>query len=288
MNTVVIRMSSLGDIVLSASITHALAPVTYITKPQYREVVQSFQGVDVVCCPPEDPLPAEAKRIIDLHNNLASFAISRKIKGQRLRVQRHDWTRRSRVWFKGLPPPSVISRYERVAKVKASPLPWITRSNTGDALLICPSSIHPTKVWSHKNIAAVAKMWNGPVIVLGSQKEQLKIRTLVDEIGSKAEAICEKGFKRTIQSMNRAAAAIGMDSGLTHLCAAYGIPTLVVMGPTHENDGFWPHANATISLPLYCRPCSRFGGEICPIGDHYCMVELSPEQVWNSLQSILA
>ena len=51
MSTVVIRLSSLGDIVLSASITQALAPVTYVTHSRYRELVKHFPSVDNVCVP---------------------------------------------------------------------------------------------------------------------------------------------------------------------------------------------------------------------------------------------
>ena len=116
----------------------------------------------------------------------------------------------------------------------------------------------------------IAKKWSGNVVVLGGPSDRLTVSQMVDAIGSKARGVSETGFTKTLQAMNEAKMAIGNDSGLTHLCRAFGIPTLVVMGPTTSEDGFWPHG-ATAELPLYCRPCSRYGGDHCPIGDHFCM-----------------
>ena len=289
MNTVVIRLSSLGDIVLSAAITQALAPVTYITSAPYRELVLQFPGVDSVCVPNEDPLPKQATRIIDLHANWRSFWIRQKIKGPTRRIKRYDLLRRQRVWFKTpKQPPSVIQRYAAAANVKASALPWLTKQGSGSALLICPTARHPTKVWPSERFIALAHKWTGPVILLGGPADRLLINRMVDAIGSKAQGIAETGFAKTLEAIHMAQVAVGLDSGLTHLCAAFGIPTLVVMGPTTAQDGFWPHATATSALPLYCRPCSRFGGQDCPIGDHYCMEHLSVEQVWQDLSARLS
>ena len=49
MSTVVIRYSSLGDIVLTGTVTAALAPVTFITHPRYRPLAEALPGVVAVC-----------------------------------------------------------------------------------------------------------------------------------------------------------------------------------------------------------------------------------------------
>ena len=287
MSTVIIRLSSLGDIVLSAAITQALAPVTYITSAPYKELVRQFPGVDAVCVPAEDPLPKSAHRIIDLHANWRSFWIRQNIKGPTRRIQRHDILRRTRVWFKNDEvPPSVLQRYATAAKVQPSALPWLSRSRSGETLLMCPTAKHATKQWPKEKFIALAQAWKGPVTLLGGPTDLPLINRMVDAIGPKAQGIAETGFAQTFEAMNTAQLAVGLDSGLTHLCTAFGIPTLVIMGPTTETDGFWPHASATVSLPLYCRPCSRFGGPVCPIGDHYCMERLSVPRVFNHLNSL--
>ncbi|MGC6509804.1 MAG: glycosyltransferase family 9 protein [Myxococcota bacterium] len=287
MSTVVIRLSSLGDIVLSASITQALAPVTYITDSKYREIVSHFPGVDTVCVPTEDPLPTTANKIVDLHSNWRSFWIRKRIKGPTHAIKRFDWLRRKRVWLKTKDvPPSVMMRYAAAAGVKTRALPWLSRNNVGSSLVICPTAQHRTKIWPMFKYIEIAQKWSGGVIVLGGPSERLFINQMVDAIGPKARGISELGFTQTILAMNDAKVAIGNDSGLTHLCRAFGIPTLVIMGPTTAQDGFWPHASSTAALPLYCRPCSRHGGPECPIGDHYCMENLTVSDVWQKLVAL--
>ena len=105
---------------------------------------------------------------------------------------------------------------------------------------------------------------------------------------SEDELLVENGFAGTIAAMGRGRKAIGSDSGLTHLAAAAGIPTVVLLGPTTVQDGFWSHALGTASVPLSCRPCSRFGGAICPIGDHACMEDLTADMAWRALLEVAA
>lgn len=287
MNTVVVRFSSLGDIVLSAGITHALAPVTYVTSSAYRSLVETFPGVDSVCVPSEDPLPVKAKKIVDLHGNWRSFWICKQIQGTTHQLKRYDWLRRSRVWFKSKErPPSVLQRYAEAANVTPSQLPWLSRKSSGPCLLICPTTRHATKQWPFDRFVEIGKLWDGPVVLLGSADDKRVLNDMVDQIGSKATIVAEKGFSKTFDVLNNAAMAVGLDSGLSHLCTAFGIPTLVIMGPTTKHDGFWSHTKSTTSIPLYCRPCSRFGSGHCPIGDHQCMEKLTTKQVWQELQKL--
>ena len=53
-----------------------------------------------------------------------------------------------------------------------------------------------------------------------------------------------------------------------------------VFGPTTSIDGFFAPSGPgeapalAVELPLGCRPCSRYGGPRCPVGDHACMRDL--------------
>ena len=156
----------------------------------------------------------------------------------------------------------------------------VVENNVGSSLVICPTAQHRTKIWPMFKYIEIAQKWSGGVIVLGGPSERLFINQMVDAIGPKARGISELGFTQTILAMNDAKVAIGNDSGLTHLCRAFGIPTLVIMGPTTAQDG-WPHASSTAALPLYCRPCSRHGGPECPIGD-LPHEELTVSDVWQN------
>lgn len=288
MSTVVIRFSSLGDIVLTGAVTAALAPVTYVTHPRYHELARRLPGVKTVIRHGIDPLPRTADRIVDLHASLRSRRVSRQIRGPVQRVQRHDLRRRMRVTLKwGAPPPSVVERYAMAAGVAPCHDPWLPIAD-GDALILCPTAAHATKQWPMDRFVAVGRLWNGPVLVLGGPADEALVREMVSAIGTHAEGLAENGFSQTITTLQRGRLAVGGDTGLMHLCAAAGLPTVVLFGPTTASDGFWPQPTAAPSVPLPCRPCSRYGGTTCPIGDHRCMNHLSVDAVWGAIQGIEA
>ena len=93
--------------------------------------------------------------------------------------------------------------------------------------------------------------------------------------------MAERGFARTFEALSRCRAVVGGDTGLVHLAAACGLPSVVLTGPTTPEDGFlaWPPPHRNLGLELACRPCSRHGGPACPLGDHLCMQGLQPEAV---------
>lgn len=262
MDHVVIRYSSLGDIVLAASITGALGEVGFVTHRRYHDLVSRFPGV-VSVMGPEDPLPAGVP-VIDLHNNLRSRRVWAKT-----RVERQDWRRRARVWLKGPPADPVIARYAMAAQVSPTPLPWLPPVVRGETLLIAPGAAHATKRWH--GWAALARAWGGPVRALGGPEDA----ALVEEIGG----VSEDGFTRTLAAMEGGAVLCAGDTGLLHLGAAVGLPVVGVFGPTTSRDGFFSYGGRAVEIELSCRPCSRFGGAVCPIGDHRCLRDISVEQV---------
>ena len=91
--------------------------------------------------------------------------------------------------------------------------------------------------------------------------------------------MCEQGFTKTFEAMNGAFAMVAGDTGLLHLAAAVGLPVVGLFGPTTSADGFWCHEGVALELPLTCRPCSRFGGARCPMGEHLCMRGIEVERV---------
>lgn len=273
--TTVIRYSSVGDIVLAASVTAALAPVTFRTLPKYFELVRHFPGV-VGVLGPDDP-PVEG-RVIDLHHNLRSL----RLRADK-RVARHDFARRMRVWFKTEPAPSVLARYAKAAGSPRCPPPWLPQIVRGPTLILAPGAAHATKRWPY--FADLAAAWQGPVRAIGGPGDEADVHAL----GGR----CELSFDRTMAALNDGAVMVAGDTGLMHLAVAVGLPVVAIFGPTTSIDGFFEypsHLACAVELPLSCRPCSRFGGAICPIGDHACMRSLSVELVLTKarLQAELA
>jgi len=84
----------------------------------------------------------------------------------------------------------------------------------------------------------------------------------------------------------RSAAVVANDSGLLHVASALNRPVVALYGPT-DPDHAPPFSDlaASISLRLDCSPCRQ---RECPLGHQDCMVKMTPELVWQSLQPMLA
>jgi heptosyltransferase-2 len=287
--TLVIRLSSLGDVILAGAVTGSLAPVTFLTAPRWAEVAAALPGVDQVLRFGEDPVPRHWDRIIDLHASARSRRICLGLTGPVSRVRRHDLRRRVRVWFKlSEPPPPVVERYASAAGVVAQPTPWLVAEGARDALIMCPGAAWATKRWPAERWIGLGNRWQGPILALGGPGEAALLHHITDTIGPRAIAIAETGFEACLACLGRGRVAVGGDTGLLHLCAAAGMPTVALFGPTSADDGFWPHVTAALQAELSCRPCSRHGRRSCPVGDHRCMTALEPASVHSVVEQLCA
>lgn len=290
MTTLVVRFSSLGDLVLTGAVTGGLAPVRLWTHARYAEVAAALVGVEEVVAGAEARAEALSgvARIVDLHASLRSRRALVAAPAPVARVRRAGLRRRLRVWVKASPPARVIDRYAAAAGVPVGPRPWV-RVPLGRPThtLLLPGAAWATKRWPVGAWIALGRRLDGPLAVLGGPSEDALVRAIAEGIGPHATALAERGFHHTLATIGRARLAIGADSGLLHLCGAAGVPVVGIFGPTTADDGFWCHEGAAVERPLACRPCSRFGGSQCPMGDHACLADLSVDAVLRAARSVL-
>ncbi|MFH1469145.1 MAG: glycosyltransferase family 9 protein [Pseudomonadota bacterium] len=292
--TLVVRFSSLGDVVLAGAVTGALAPVVFVTLRPYAAVAARLPGVvQVVAVEEGEGLGALARRLpahgrrIDLHRSLRSQALALALGGTWDLVDAQRLRRHMRVAVKVAPARSLVQRYSEAAGVVAAAPPWIAAEGPRDALLVVPGARHASKRWPPERFAAALAPLEGPVMVLGGPGEERACTRIADALGPRAEVLCEAGFERTFAALGRGRACLADDTGLAHLCAAAGIPVVTVFGGTTAADGYWDARCMPLEQPLWCRPCSRFGRDTCPIGDWACLWELAPERATAALRSVL-
>ena len=295
MRTLVIRFSSLGDVVLASAVTAGLEDVVFVTHQRYAGLVASFPGVkEVIGLYPEEGVKSlrsripKVDRIVDLHASPRSRVLCRGLGAPVSRVRRYDWQRRMRVAFKTRRVlPTVVKRYAETAGVDPVPLPWIPieRAASPTDLVLIPHALHATKCWPREYYARLAQEWPGEVVALGGPGEQAQMDALVRESAGAVRGICERGFEGALDAFSRARWVVGGDTGLVHLAAACGVEVLGIFGPTTSSDGFWNARHQSVEASLACRPCSLHGGPGCPLGDHLCMREIQPDRVGRVLET---
>ena len=89
----------------------------------------------------------------------------------------------------------------------------------------------------------------------------------------------------------KSTAFVGNDSGVSHLSAFLGLPTVVIFGPSDPKR--WAPMGTSVRIVgpdtrnegLECKPCFENPDESCDTRD--CMINLSPNRVLNALIEII-
>jgi heptosyltransferase-2 len=171
---------------------------------------------------------------------------------------------------------------------------WRTRRGLADERRVAafaPGAVGPSKRWPTSHFAQLARRLideGMSVWVLGSPDE----RAIASEIraggGPHVHDATGTDLRDAILALKAADVAVSNDSGLSHVAAAIGTPTIGVFGPTSPR--LWAPLNplagvieAQIDLP--CRPCHQ---PVCRLVHHRCMQDIPAEQVLAPLHRALA
>jgi ADP-heptose:LPS heptosyltransferase len=283
----VVRLGSLGDVVLAGAVTGILAPVVFLTRRPWLDLAARLPGVvavhDIANGIPNGPF----SQIIDLQGNLRTRLLLRGPHVRRL--DRADFRRRARVWWKVAPPDPVITRYAAAADVSPQLRPWLKFPPTAalPALGLVPTAAWATKRWPERHWVSLANSFDIPKILFGGPSDREHLQQLAVQIDGDPTIIAEEGFEQTITNMLGCSVIVGNDTGLLHLAAALGRPVLPLLGPTTPKDGFWTDFPQAMGIDLECRPCSRFGSSACPQHDHRCLQELFADRVSRTVAHFL-
>jgi heptosyltransferase-2 len=151
---------------------------------------------------------------------------------------------------------------------------------TGPAVALAPGSVGASKRWSYYPEAARLLAAQGfDVWVVGGPGEQALAAEIVAAGGARVRDLTGTDLRNGILAMAAAGVAISNDSGLMHIAAALGTPTMGIFGPTSPYH--WAPLNglaATVQLGtmLPCQPCHR---TVCTMNDHRCMRDIPASDV---------
>jgi heptosyltransferase-2 len=174
-----------------------------------------------------------------------------------------------------LPLPQLVVPRDAVAA-------WRERTGVADgrpAAVLAPGAVGPSKRWpGYGELAARLSESGFAVWVVGGPDEQ----ALAAEISRHAPGtrdLTGPDLRNAILALAAAAVAVSNDSGLLHVAAAIGTPSIGIFGPT--SPWHWAPLNplaavieTTTDVP--CRPCHK---PTCRLTHHRCMRDIPAEQV---------
>ena len=170
---------------------------------------------------------------------------------------------------------------------------WRTRRGLDGrpAVALAPGAVGPSKRWTSEGFAAVAAALGRQgmaVWVLGGPGERELAGEIAERSGGAARDLTGTDLREAVLALAAARLAISNDSGLLHVAAALGTPSIGIFGPTSAR--LWAPLNplaATVETTseLACQPCHK---PVCALGHHRCMRDIADAQVLAAAERALA
>ncbi len=311
MKILIIRFSSIGDIVLTSPVLRCIrqsipnAEIHYLTRTPFRSIVDHSPIVDKVFAYSKklSEVVPELKQenydfVVDLHHNLRSQRIKlalRKPSGTFPKLNIAKWLL---VNFKkrSMPDIHIVDRYFKAVEklgvnndhqgldffisVKERVVPEMVFGWPKEGYIaLVAGAAHFTKripISKLREICATSPM---PVVVLGG-KEDVEIgELLMNEFPQYVYNACGKcSLNQSASVIKHAKHVITADTGLMHIAAAFHRKITVLWGNTVPELGMYPYQtevpwNSLQVEGLSCRPCSKIGYQKCPKGHFKCMMD---------------
>lgn len=307
----VIRFSSIGDIVLTTPVLRGLheqlgAEVHVVTKKSFAGILQHNPHVAQVHTIDEkvseviDELKAiPFDFVVDLHHNLRSAQVKRALGKPRaafpkLNVQK--WMLVN-LRINRLPDVHIVDRYFETVKAlgvsndgrgldyfippadEVDPAQLPAPHRNGYTAFVAGAKF-ATKQLPEEKIISIIRKLNRPVVLLGGKEETALGERVQAACGELLYNACGKyNLNQSASLIKQAGLVIAHDTGLMHIAAAFKKKIYSVWGNTVPAFGMYPYlpgeGSKIIEVKnLSCRPCSKIGYAKCPKGHFNCMMKI--------------
>ncbi len=321
----IIRFSSIGDVVLTTPIIRSLyqaypqSEIHFLTKPSYAPILEANPYISKVHLW-KDPkqtikqLKAESfNHIFDLHQNLRSLRVKLALRKSNSSFPKENIKKYWMVTFKKKTPSlaHIVDRYaeslspfhlsldqkgldfflpdsaiEEATHILSS-AQWYNPHEPPLGIVL--GAKHQTKRWIPDYFTTLLNQLNHPAILIGGPdaKQEAKIIT-THLLVPHLNVVGKYDLMTSAAIMKHCQFIFTHDTGFMHVAAAFKKKIFSIWGNTIPEFGMTPYKSPSIILQhpnLSCRPCSKLGFNQCPKGHFKCMRELRPEHVFQAFRN---
>lgn len=304
----IIRFSSIGDIVLTTPVIRCLkqqvvdAEIHFLTKKEYGFILENNINIAKVHLLDNNlkELAQELKHehfdhIIDLHKNLRTARVKRMLKLPVFSFNKLNYEKWLLVNFKKnrMPNIHIVDRYMDTLKVFD-----IENDNLGLEFFIpyrdglVPEEIDEklkngyvviavggqwfTKQMTNDKLVSLIGKINHPVVLLGGKEDIEKAAFCESKLPHIINLTGKFNLNQSASVVKQANIVISHDTGLMHIAAAFKRKIVSVWGNTVPEFGMYPYLPGIPSIisqvsDLKCRPCTKIGFRNCPKKHFNCM-----------------
>lgn len=318
MKILIIRFSSIGDIVLTTPIIRCIkqqiqgAEVHYITKQKFSSVISSNPYIDKLYTINDstseiiDLLKKENyDYVIDLHHNVRTLKLKLALGKKSFSFRKLNWEKMLMVYFKinKLPKLHIVDRYfETLNSIGVTNdhkgldyfipekdivniiLYLPTQFQNGYEVLVVGGSYYTKQIPINK-LKQICEHSLKPLILLGGKEDAVIAEEVYQAFKDKTMNACGKlNLNQSASIIEQADRVISSDTGLMHIAAAFKKDIISVWGNTIPEFGmsaYLPGKNSKILevKNLSCRPCSKLGYHSCPKKHFKCMNDIDVSEI---------
>lgn len=271
----VIRLSSIGDIVLTTPVIRALneqlpnAEIHFLVKKNFASVVENnphihkIHTLDVknIIQTVEELEKENFDEIVDLQKTYRSRQIIRRLKVHSSTFKKHNFSKWLCIHFKmnGLPETHIVERYfEAVRELNVhndrKGLEFYIPDNQGfdeedlpivfedGFVAIVLAAQHYTKRIPVSKVVEIGSILHKPVMLLGGKDVFGEGESVVSKLGDRAYNGCGKySLFQSAAILQHSDCVITGDTGLMHIAAALHKPIAALFGSTIPEYGYYPY-----------------------------------------------
>jgi heptosyltransferase-2 len=325
-NILVVRLSSIGDIILTTPVLEQLrrafplARIDYCTRAPFVPLLASNPVLSSVYTPENLTDVRHYDLVVDLQNNARSRSMVRGLKsGTVKRYRKQNWKKvllvRLKINLYGDGYRSVVERYRASLHglVPDFDAPCVLYPSCEDrafaagsvaddgvpVLAVCFGANHFTKRYPAAGFASVISMVTEArpvqVLLLGGKEDLSEAEKILAALSESARRRVRTlvGATSLMQSaalLERSDAVLCNDTGLMHMASAFGKRLFVLFGSSVREFGFLPWQTPFELFEtegLGCRPCSHIGRATCPEGHFRCMNDIKAERIAEKIVETL-
>ncbi len=270
----IIRFSSIGDIVLTTPVIRCVAgqipdaEIHYLTKEQYRPLLEAnphIQKIFTIRHNLGEVIPLLRKEkydfIVDLHRNLRSLMTRAALLRPSGTFPKKNIQKWMLVHWKidRVPKMHVVDRYFRaVRKLRVTndrqgldhfipdadriSLDTLPKPHQEGYIAFVIGARHQTKILPTEKIIRLCRMLDQPVVLLGGPGDRDRGQTIALEAGTLIYNTCgQQNINQSASLLEQARVVVTHDTGLMHIAAAFRKRIVSIWGNTVPSLGMVPY-----------------------------------------------
>lgn len=306
MKVLLVRFSSIGDIVLTSPVVRCLkeqlpdVEIHYLSKRRFEGILAFNPHIDKLLLIDKkvSEVRSELKTaaydfVVDLHHNLRSAQVKQLCGCRSTSLKKHNIEKWLMVRFKWnlLPKQHIVDRYMDCVKSLGVTndgkgleyyVPEADRVVFSDEFGIPEPFIafaiggqHKGKILPEKKIISICSKLHRPVVLLGGKEDAVRGSRIAKMSEGQVVNLCGMfNLNQSASILTQAETVISHDTGLMHIAAAFKKRVISVWGCTIPAFGMYPYMAGEGSKiievnGLPSRPCSKLGKGMCK--DFACM-----------------